>query len=166
MICVEGNRFLLTGFQAESTPAQSPSLPQDPELPLLPERLQARTMLRSSPYFICPSASHANRSPSSLACAFVSFRVPIFSQKLSPSASGVCCSQSPCSGPGPVCYALCPQGWCPGWPMSQCGTLTSAVVTQIISLARHKLNHINGLTETRQVKEEKRKQTNKTLNNQ
>ena len=44
-ICVEGNRFLLTGFQLwgcggwESSCSESPFLPQDPEFLLLPKRL-------------------------------------------------------------------------------------------------------------------------------
>ena len=52
LICVEGNRCLLTGFQygEVSTPALSPFLPQDPELPWLPKRLQAKTTPRRSPF--------------------------------------------------------------------------------------------------------------------
>ena len=60
-ISIEGNRFLLIGFQPWSggweLPCSEPSsssLPQDPKLPLLPGRLQAKTMPRSSP---CPSLS-------------------------------------------------------------------------------------------------------------
>ena len=49
-ISVEGNRFLFAGFQpwgAGGTPAQSPVLPQDPALPLLPTRPKA-----------CPEVPH------------------------------------------------------------------------------------------------------------
>ena len=52
-ICFEENRFLLTTFQTwgtECIPAWSPFLPWDPELPLLPKRLQAKTLPRSSPF--------------------------------------------------------------------------------------------------------------------
>ena len=37
--------------------------------------------------------------------ALVGDRVAIFSQQLSPSGSGVRCSQSPCRSPGPMCRA-------------------------------------------------------------
>ena len=85
MICVKGNRFLLTGFQlwgdgAESTPALSPSLPWDAGLFLLPKRLQAKTMPRSSPFpylsLSCP------RKQISILCTG-GFRVAIFLQQLS-----------------------------------------------------------------------------------
>ena len=52
-INVEGNRFLLARLQpqggAGSTPARSPVLPQDPALPLLPTRLDAKNKPSSSP---------------------------------------------------------------------------------------------------------------------
>ena len=99
-ISVEGNRSLLTGVQpqgADNTPAQSPPLPQDPAPPLLPKRLQAKTMPRSSP---CPylflSRLH-KQVPTPLECALVGFRVTFLSQRLSSSGSGVRCSQPPCS---------------------------------------------------------------------
>ena len=70
-------------------------------------------------FLICPSASHANRSPSSLQSALVGFRVSILSQQLSPSGSGVCCSQPPCSGSGK--HVPCDPGswWGPGRCMTQ-----------------------------------------------
>ena len=52
-ISVEENRFLFTESYfrgAESAPAQSHPLPQDPVLLMLPKRLQAKTMPRGSPY--------------------------------------------------------------------------------------------------------------------
>ena len=43
----------------ESTPARSPSLPQDLELPLLPKRPQAKNTLRMSPFpYLSLSQSH------------------------------------------------------------------------------------------------------------
>ena len=57
------------------TPAQNPSLPQDPELALLPKRPQAKTMPRSSPFPYLSFSWSCSRSPSSLECALVGFRV-------------------------------------------------------------------------------------------
>ena len=73
---VEGNRFLLTGFQPqvrgvrpESTAAQSTPLPRDPEPPLLHKRLQARTMPRRSPApYLFLSWSHKQVSILSRRC--------------------------------------------------------------------------------------------------
>ena len=118
LICVEGNRCLLTGFQSGevSTPALSPFLPQDPELPWLPKRLQAKTTPRRSPF------PH-NRSPSSLQCALVGFRVALLSQQLSASGSAVHSSQSLSRGPGAECPTQCPRGWSPWRHMPQRRTL-------------------------------------------
>ena len=49
---------------------------------------------------ISPSAGHTNRSPSSPEGALVGFRVAILLKQLSPSGSGVCYIQPPCSGSG------------------------------------------------------------------
>lgn len=57
-ICIEGNRFLLTGFQlwgAESTPALSPPLPQDPELLAPLKATSQKTPHSEVPHvLICP----------------------------------------------------------------------------------------------------------------
>ena len=96
-ISVEGNSFLLTGFQpwgegAESTPAKGPPLPQDPALPLFSKRLQAKTMPRSSPYLYL-FLSLLRRKTSILSgmctCGFLSHH-PLTAS--SPSGPGVCCS--------------------------------------------------------------------------
>ena len=57
-------------------------------------------------FLIRPSASHTNRSPSSLECALVGFRVAIIFHQLSFSGSVVRCSKSPHSGPETVCHAI------------------------------------------------------------
>ena len=103
-ISIEGNRFLLIGFQPWSggweLPCSEPSsssLPQDPKLPLLPGRLQAKTMPRSSPcHFLFLQWLH-KQVPTPLEGAPVGFRVAICSQPLSPSGSGVHCSQPLCN---------------------------------------------------------------------
>ena len=56
-------------------------------------------------FLICPWASQANRSLSSLECALVSFRATIFLQVLSLSGSGGHNSRSLCSGPETMCCA-------------------------------------------------------------
>ena len=75
-ISVEENRFLLTGFQpwgggwCKGTPAQSPHFPPDPEPPLLPKRLRAKTTPRSSPYpYLTLSQSREQVSTPSGTCA-------------------------------------------------------------------------------------------------
>ena len=102
------------GEGTESTPAQSPPLSQDPALPLLPE-VYKRFSTPSSVF----SAGCTNSPPSPLEGAPVGFRVTILSQQLSPSGSGVCCSQPPCSGWGK--HAPCYTGsqWSPRMPASQ-----------------------------------------------
>ena len=50
-ISAEENRFLLTGFQPwGGAGAETPFLPRESAVPLLPKRLQAKTMPRSSPF--------------------------------------------------------------------------------------------------------------------
>ena len=79
------HRFVLTEIvfylqgsytrRAESIPALSPSLPEDPKLSLLPKRLKAKTVPRSSP-FPCLSLSQSCKQISTLSgtctCGFQS----------------------------------------------------------------------------------------------
>ena len=65
-----------------------------------------------SPFYLSLSWSH-KQTPSSADCVLMGFRVvtsigfkvSIFLQQLSPSGSGVRCSQCPFSSPGPMCHA-------------------------------------------------------------
>ena len=109
-ISVEGNRFLLTGFQPWGGGCLRALLLrallscENHCFPCSPKGYKPKPW-PEVPH-ICPSASHANRSPSPLEGALVGFRVTILSQQLSPSGCGVCCSQPPCSGSGKhvLCY--------------------------------------------------------------
>ena len=140
-ICVDGNRFLVTGFQwrgwgrggAERTLALSPSLRQDSELLLLPKRLQAKTMPRS---FLFPYlsflelklATQTDLHPLWNARVWVSELPSLCSSSLS--GSGVHCSQFPCSRPGPRCCASldqCPRGCSPA---RQCPSMGPALQEQ------------------------------------
>ena len=76
-------------FDTQRTP-----LPQDPELPLLPKRLQAKPCPEVPHILICLLASHTTIPPSSLEGTLVCFRVPILSQLPSPLRSGVHCSST------------------------------------------------------------------------
>ena len=104
---VEGNRILLTGFQPwrgwgcwEHSGSEPPS-PTRPRAFLASQEATSQNHAQKFPVsLICPSVSPAKRSPTSLECTLVGFRVAILSQQLSPSGSGECCSQPPCSGPG------------------------------------------------------------------
>ena len=62
---------------SESIPAQSPPLPQNPELPLLPKGYKPKPWPEVPHVPVCPSASHASRSASSLERALVGSRVAI-----------------------------------------------------------------------------------------
>ena len=64
-ISVEGNRFLLTGFQtlgAESTPAQSSPFPKTQNFPCSPKDYKPKPCPEVPHVLICPPASHVNRS--------------------------------------------------------------------------------------------------------
>ena len=105
-ISVEGNKFLLTGFQpgvgeqAESIPAQGPPLPRDPEFPLFPKGLQAKTTPRSSPSPYLSISWSRKQIPTlsgMCTCGFRSRR-PL-TEALS-FRSGMLCSQPPGSSSG------------------------------------------------------------------
>ena len=111
-------RFLFTGSQpwgAESTPA----LPQNPAPPLLLKRPQAKTMPRSSPYPYLFLSQLCKQSSIPLECALVGFRVTILLQQPSASGSGVCFSQSPCSGLGKHVPCYTQSWWSPRKHMCQ-----------------------------------------------
>ena len=134
-ISIEGNRFLLTGVQpwgAESTPAQSLLLPQDPELPLLPKRLKAKTMPRSSPHpYLSISGTRKHILSGMLTCGFPSHH-PL-AAALSLRTWGAL-SQHLCSSSGShvPCYtgSRCLRGWSPGRHVSLHGTLPPGVGSQ------------------------------------
>ena len=79
-----------------------PLSPTRPRISLAPQKTDYKPEV---PHFLIrPFRAYAgltNRSPSSLECAFMGFRVAISLQQLSLSGSGMRCSQSPCSRPGP-----------------------------------------------------------------
>ena len=86
---------------AKSTLAQNPPFPQDPEPPLPPKRLQAKTTLRSSPSpHLSNSWSHKQNSILWNVHLWVPESPSSQREQLSPSGSGVCWSQPPCSGSG------------------------------------------------------------------
>lgn len=115
-VSVEGKRFLLTGFQSGEVTALlfRALLSVRPRNSLVSQRYTCQNHAQKVPIFlICLSASHTNRSSSSLEGALVGFRVAILSQQVSHSGSGVHCSQPPHSSSGNYCHAT----------LSQCGTL-------------------------------------------
>ena len=56
-----------------------------PRTSIAPQKAKRQNHAQNFPLSICPSAGHANRSPSSLKCALVDFREAILSQQLPPS---------------------------------------------------------------------------------
>ena len=113
------NRVLTLVGGTGSSPAQSLVLPWDPAVPLLPKRLHAKTMPRSSPSpHLFLSWLHKQVSIS-LEGALMGLRVTILSQQLSPPVSWACSSQPPHIGSGK--HMLCYTGsrCSPGRHMSQ-----------------------------------------------
>ena len=82
---------------AESTPAQSPPLPQNQHCPCFTKGCKPKPCLEVPHIFICPLAGHTNRFSSFLECAFLCFRVTVLLQHLSFLGSGVHCFQPLCS---------------------------------------------------------------------
>ena len=122
--------FLLTRFQrwgAESTPPLSPSLPRDPELLLLPKRLQAKTTPRSSPFpYLSISRSHKQVSGLFRMCTPGCQRRRLLAAPLTFRVRG--CApltlQAPCRNRAPGCSGSWgPSGCSPGRPTAQRGTL-------------------------------------------
>ena len=112
--------------RAESASALSPPLPRDPEPLLLPKRLQARAMPRSSPFPYLSLSQPCKQIPVLRGMCTRGFQSHhLLTAALS--GSGVRCSQSPYSGSGshvPRCTgSQCPRGWSPEGHASQRETL-------------------------------------------
>ena len=110
-ICVERNSFLLIGCQHWRGVLRACLLRallshETQHFPWAPKGYESKPCLEVPHFLICPPASHTNRSPSSLECALVGFRVAIILHQLSFSGSVVRCSKSPHSGPETVCHAI------------------------------------------------------------
>ena len=110
-MCIEGNRFLLTGLQfwgGWGRSCSEPSSPTRPRAPLAPPKAISQKSLHSEvpiSLSVLKPVMQADLHPLWDVHSWLSESPSSWSKQLSLSGSGVHCSLSPRSGPGPVCLA-------------------------------------------------------------